>query len=333
MRLDLAINLQKALPSGSYSTAEIAERDEYSAQVGWNTEYLQLEPGRYKAKADFSIHTNTRLARSFSNLKSSVIAAPPEGHLALFLPLANEQQTICQGRLMQKNEVAFICPNSKIVVGIPRDFEMINITMSKADCAPAIRRFTDASSRNFSERIIEMKIPNGLREEIRRICQKIIQYGKRPHTAGLVNSIKKMEQEMIVLLSKAIEDRDQVLPVTRARSNRVSAFFHATDYIIGGLGGPLNIEDVAAHAAVSPRTLEYAFRDCLGIRPVEYIRMRRLAEARRLLLGVKPEQARVSDIAQACGFTHQGFFARDYRLQFLELPSQTLKKRDVLGSE
>jgi transcriptional regulator GlxA family with amidase domain len=190
---------------------------------------------------------------------------------------------------------------------------MINITMSKADCAPAIRRFTDASSRNFSERIIEMKIPNGLREEIRRICQKIIQ--------------------MIVLLSKAIEDRDQVLPVTRARSNRVSAFFHATDYIIGGLGGPLNIEDVAAHAAVSPRTLEYAFRDCLGIRPVEYIRMRRLAEARRLLLGVKPEQTRVSDIAQACGFTHQGFFARDYRLQFLELPSQTLKKRDVLGSE
>jgi hypothetical protein len=90
MRLNLAINLQKALPTGSYSTSEIAERDEYSAQVGWKTEYLQLEPGRYKAKADFSIHTNTRLAWSFSNLKSSVTAAPPEDHLALFLPLVPE---------------------------------------------------------------------------------------------------------------------------------------------------------------------------------------------------------------------------------------------------
>lgn len=321
----MAIDLQRVLSSGSYSTPEIAERDEFSAHVGWKTEYLQLEPGRYNAEADFSIHTNIRVAWSVSNLKSSVTAAPPEDQLGLFLPLANEQQTICQGRLMQKNEVAFICPNSKIVLGFPRDFEMINITLSTADFAPAIRHFTDASSKNFSDRIIEMKIPNDLRVETKQLCQKIIQYGKQPHTAGLVNSVKKMAQEIVVLLSNAIENRDHVLPVTRARSNRFSAFFHARDYIIGGLGGPLNIKDVAAYAAVSPRTLEYAFRDCLGISPLEYIKAIRLAAARRLLLGANPEETRVSDIAQACGFTHQGFFARDYGLMFLELPSQTLK--------
>ena len=329
MSLHLAIDLQKALSSGSFSTLEISERDEFSSHVGWMTDYLQLDPGQYNAEVDFSIHSNIRLAWSVSNLKSAVIAAPPADHLALFLPLANEQQIICQGRLMQRNEVVFVCPSSKIVVGIPKNLEMITITLSPADLKPAIRHLVESPSGHFVQGVIETRIPDDSRMELIRICQTMIEYRKRTHSTGLINSIKKVELKITDLLSEVIASKDRVPPARRVRKNRIFTFYKARKYINGRLSMHLGIEAVAAETGVSPRTLEYAFRDCLGISPLQYIKARRLAAARRLLLDAASGETRVSDIAEACGFNHQGHFARDYSSQFLELPSQTLKKMPV----
>jgi len=148
----------------------------------------------------------------------------------------------------------------------------------------------------------------------------------RPYSTGLINSIQDLEKKILRLLGKVIEGEERILAITKSRKNRVHAFHQARDYMNSRLGGPLDIETVAAAVGVSPRTLEYAFRDCLDITPIEYIKTRRLAAARKLLLRKGPEEASVSDIALSCGFTHQGYFARDYKSRFLELPSHTLRK-------
>ena len=313
------------LSTGSFSTNEISERDEFSAQVGWTTEYLQLEPGQYHAEVAFSIHSNIRFAWSVSNLRSVVTAAPPSDHLAVFLPLANQPQIICQGRAMQQNEVAFISPNSKVVVRFPRNFEMITFTMTRADLKPKARRLVESHPVEFIEGVFATRFPKATIIKLKQICQVMIDHRMLPHSSGVINSIRKMELNISELLSDALLNTDGVLTASRARKNRVSTYFTARDYINGRLGTRLGIEAVAAEAGVSPRTLEYAFQDCLGINPLEYIKTRRLAEARRLLLGASPVESRVSDIAKACGFRRQGHFARDYSSRFLELPSQTLK--------
>ena len=313
------------LSTGSYSTDETSERDEFSARVGWTTEYLQLEPGQYHVENNFSIHSNIRLAWSFSNLKSAVTATPPADHLAVFVPLAKQPQIICQGRVMRRNEVAFISPNSKIVVRFPRNFEMINFTMTRADLEPGVRWLVESPPVEFTEGVFVTRIPKANIIKLSQICQEMIEYRKLPHSSGLINSIRKLELNITELLSDALVNTDRVLPASRARKNRISTYFTARDYINGRLGKRLGIEAIAAEAGVSPRTLEYAFQDYLGISPLEYIKTRRLAEARRLLLAASPAESRVSDIAKACGFRHQGHFARDYSSRFLELPSQTLK--------
>lgn len=87
---------------------------------------------------------------------------------------------------------------------------------------------------------------------------------------------------------------------------------------------PIRLDTLAAIASMRPRTLEAQFRRHLGITPLGWARRTRLARARQELL-VAGHEASVTDVATANGFNELGRFAAQYRAQFGESPSQTLK--------
>ena len=91
------------------------------------------------------------------------------------------------------------------------------------------------------------------------------------------------------------------------------------------LDEPVVLDDLAGAAGVRPRTLEAHFKTHLGTTPMGWVRRTRLARARQQLLASREEDANVTGIANANGFTELGRFAAQYRRQFGELPSQTLK--------
>jgi AraC family transcriptional regulator, ethanolamine operon transcriptional activator len=69
--------------------------------------------------------------------------------------------------------------------------------------------------------------------------------------------------------------------------------------------------------------LQNCVEDVTGLPPLAYIRCLRLNEVRRLL---RSNSARpISCIAYDWGFSHLSQFAQDYRRQFGELPSETLR--------
>src|SRR5215471_1949193 len=90
------------------------------------------------------------------------------------------------------------------------------------------------------------------------------------------------------------------------------------------LDEPIQLDTLAAVAGVRPRTLEANFRRYLGTTPLGWVRQMRLARARQQLLAAKAEGS-VTGVALANGFSELGRFAAQYRRQFGELPSQTLK--------
>ena len=61
--------------------------------------------------------------------------------------------------------------------------------------------------------------------------------------------------------------------------------------------------------------------------PKQYLHARRLAGVRRELR-LAPSEVRVVDVANRWGFWHMGRFAADYRKQFGEQPSETLRRRN-----
>jgi transcriptional regulator GlxA family with amidase domain len=101
----------------------------------------------------------------------------------------------------------------------------------------------------------------------------------------------------------------------------------AEEYALAQNGAHLCVSDLCRVAGVSERTLDYAFKEVMGLTPVAYLTRLRLHRVRKALLAATPGSTTVSAQALTWGFWHFGEFSRAYRACFGELPSQTLQRR------
>lgn len=91
----------------------------------------------------------------------------------------------------------------------------------------------------------------------------------------------------------------------------------------------LSIAELAQQTGVPERTLRTAFHRSYGLSPLEYLRIQRLHEARRLLRASCQDRTIVTQIAFGLGFWDLGRFAGRYHTLFGEHPSETLRKAVV----
>jgi len=99
------------------------------------------------------------------------------------------------------------------------------------------------------------------------------------------------------------------------------------DYVDGvEIGRPVHISELCSALTVSRRTLHRAFQHSLGLGPVTYLRLRRLADVHRMLIVADAAPAGVTQAALDYGFTDLGRFAAFYKRIFGEVPSETRHK-------
>ena len=101
----------------------------------------------------------------------------------------------------------------------------------------------------------------------------------------------------------------------------------AEDYALSHMSDHVYVTDLCRVAAVSERTLEYAFKEVMGLTPVAYLMRLRLHRVRQALLEATHGSTTVSAEALNWGFWHFGEFSRAYKDCFGELPSDTLRRR------
>jgi AraC-like DNA-binding protein len=124
--------------------------------------------------------------------------------------------------------------------------------------------------------------------------------------------------------AERLDDESPSLPRRRLAVERVRHFIHEH------LSESMTLEQLCHHAHLQARSLEYGFRDLVGLSPFKYIKMLRLGEVRRRLQASSPAERSVSEVALDCGFCHLSQFAADYKRVFLESPSAT--RRAVVSS-
>jgi AraC family ethanolamine operon transcriptional activator len=86
------------------------------------------------------------------------------------------------------------------------------------------------------------------------------------------------------------------------------------------------VSELCDAAHVSERTLQYAFRDIMGMSPVTYLHRLRLHQARNELRKASGGSTTVTDVAMNWGFWHFGAFSQSYKNCFGEVPSKTLRQ-------
>lgn len=101
----------------------------------------------------------------------------------------------------------------------------------------------------------------------------------------------------------------------------------AEDFAVSHAGDHLQVGDLCKAATASERSLQYAFKEVMGLTPVTYLIRLRLHRVRKALLAATHGSTTVSAEALNWGFWHFGEFSRAYRDCFGELPSDTLRKK------
>ena len=104
-----------------------------------------------------------------------------------------------------------------------------------------------------------------------------------------------------------------------------SAVRRVEEFIEANWDKPIDIEAMVAVAKVSARSLFRQFKRDRGYSPADFAKRVRLDRAREML-EQSTERTAVIQVALKCGFQNPGHFARDFRLAFGELPSETLKR-------
>jgi AraC family transcriptional regulator, ethanolamine operon transcriptional activator len=112
----------------------------------------------------------------------------------------------------------------------------------------------------------------------------------------------------------------------RTRQARSDIVRIAEDHALSRVDDPLHVTDLCTAAGVSERTLEYAFKEIMGLTPMNYLMRLRLHRVRQALLAATQATSTVSAEALKWGFWHFGEFSRAYKQCFGELPSDTLRR-------
>jgi AraC-like DNA-binding protein len=135
--------------------------------------------------------------------------------------------------------------------------------------------------------------------------------------------------ELVELLLQTLGGAHDVEPTRheRARQAQSAIVKTAEDYAMSRAGEEIYVSDLCRIASVSERTLEYAFKEIMGMSPVAYLIRVRLHRVRQALLAATQGSTTVSAEALEWGFWHFGEFSRAYRDCFGELPSDTLRRK------
>jgi AraC-like DNA-binding protein len=99
----------------------------------------------------------------------------------------------------------------------------------------------------------------------------------------------------------------------------------AEEFIHANARQSIQLNDIAAAANVSSRSLQMAFKQFRNMSPMTYLRKVRLQGVHSELLSCTPE-TKIAEVAYGWGFAHMGLFAAQFREMFNETPSATLRR-------
>jgi AraC-like DNA-binding protein len=190
------------------------------------------------------------------------------------------------------------------------------------------------------QRESEFRLPRGV--EALRVDEErargLFDWGKRlAETAALQPSLfDDVQEERVGAEADLLETLLGTLRVAsdleptrgdRTKQSQSRIVKAAEAYAMSNTDDRLYVTDLCRAAAVSERTLEYAFKEVLGLTPMTYLIRIRLHRVRQALLAAPAESTTVSAEALKWGFWHFGEFSRVYKACFGETPSDTLRRK------
>lgn len=295
------------------------------SQTNWSLHYDQLSGGSFSGSL-----TQVQLPDLRIVMESSSCALRQRGQIgqrhygfamALDLPgdaYFNGQRLDSQSMMIGRSE--------DLDLASPPDFSMIGMVVDQALLASLWERMYQRPLTAWLDHQVVVKTHPDTARALRALHLNLLsQVNASPQVLDDAVAVRQMRDAILIEWIEAIPAKVDIsgLKTTTARKRVVD---RACEVMLSQPEQPPSILQVCSQIGASPRKLEYCFRDVLGVSPVRYLRAVRLNGVRRDLKRHAHTAICVQDIAARWGFWHLGDFSADYKRQFSELPSETLRR-------
>ena len=157
-------------------------------------------------------------------------------------------------------------------------------------------------------------------------CSRATQLATQDHAGGAASIRQRILDEMENVIEPWLVDDGTGVRERLSDRRRYELIRRADAYMEGiGFDARMDIGELLQALSVPRRTLFHAFRKSLGVGPRRYFELKRLRELRSRLRRHSIEEATVTGLATALGFSDMGRLAATYRQHYGENPSNTLR--------
>jgi len=267
---------------------------------------------------NLAVRTRTRLQNDFA---AYTAFAPKAIGTVNGLPVSPDQVLVCM-------------PGIEVELFVAAGYESVAFLLPPDDIWPHLRDL---------HRDDGYRLPDGfeLAKPNPAAVRRLYSWGRRltdlaarqPEVFDLpqIQSAAQIEllENLLATLRSAVQVESAPCDLTRQGHSQVVQI--AEDYVLSHAAERIHVTDLCEAAGVSERTLQYAFKELMGMTPIAYLTRLRLHRVRQILRLATHASTTVTKEALRWGFWHFGDFSRAYKDCFGELPSDTLRRPPDAG--
>jgi len=300
---------------GRIDTFDVDEH--FEAMSPWVVRPTQLAQGKFRGRVDFVRSERVTIYRERWNRRVTVSGQSPAGYTMIGTARHRSAQVNWCGRDLSEHRFAYAPPAAEIDFWTA-DREDHVVALLRSDVLARYLGDAEASGAPVDRHMVcHPELGRGLILTLESI---IARHASQPDLLHDPRECEALESEVLGALARGADwgpglgaDR------TRRREALRRAVAHSESRV-----ERISVPQLAEAAGVSQRALEYAFREGLGMTPLQFLRRARLAGAHRALRSAAPGSTTVTTVALKWGFRELGRFAVEHRRMFGVSPSQTL---------
>ncbi|MDR2614837.1 MAG: helix-turn-helix domain-containing protein [Candidatus Accumulibacter sp.] len=315
---------------GRLRVHEVCDADEQAANItAWYQEYDQISAGKFHGMTSevWLGRTQFYLERTNRALRQTCVVWP--GAFWFGLPCYGDGMDARVDIFPLKNDAIVVRPGSvDFELLTPNVCDILGIVIGEDVLARHLEAVGSPELMEAARRGRVFSVGSERRGDFWRHLFRTLENVKRMSEAGGVPETVcgVMEEEIVSGLIDLVADSAGMGTPRQSKLNRRKVVSRAREYLLAHPDQVISITDLCENLYVSRRTLQNCFQEVLGVCPLSYIKALRLNAVRRALKeGALCGSRTVQDVATAHGFWHMSQFAADYRRQFQELPSETLR--------
>ncbi len=296
----------------------------------WNVEFSQLGAGDFTAVGSAVTLDRISIARFSVERTLQNLVSPPRGSTAILLPGAGSRGAFALGRQIALGQCVTVA-NGGRVDAITRDHYVSVALAVDDDVWNKHAHWLDPSPlASCHGARVENPGPTWIGRMEATVDWIYTALQTHPRAASRADVQVSIADQLLVALTDFGNPGVAGHYSRDSRAHQRIAVERAREYIRAKLSEPLRLSDLCSHARIQARSLEYGFREIVGLSPIAYVKRLRLNAVRKTLSHRSPPERSITEIAMDQGFWHLSQFAVDYRKLFGEAPSVT-RKRALAG--